>query len=177
MSFSWCGQSYEIKSPPWTILWFIILGIFSVENIQRLCVFRFQTSDNVVSFWEEYCESVQSWPLSQVWNIKTHNYIFNRVRVLYLDKLKEGTWLHSFVPPCFGMEDRKKVTKKQAPPHAQHGEGFIIKVFRYFWIDFRIDVAIDIFCLYNTYTQKTFVSYSLMDYIWNTYDHTKVFYL
>ena len=36
-------QSYEIKSPPWTILWFRILGIFSVENIKRLCVFMFQT--------------------------------------------------------------------------------------------------------------------------------------
>ena len=35
-------QSYEIKSPPWTILWFRILGIFSVENIKR-CVFMFQT--------------------------------------------------------------------------------------------------------------------------------------
>jgi hypothetical protein len=36
-------QSYEIKSPPWTILWFKILGIFSVENIDRLVVFMFQT--------------------------------------------------------------------------------------------------------------------------------------
>ena len=36
-------QSYEIKSPPWTILWFRILGIFSVESIKRLCVFIFQT--------------------------------------------------------------------------------------------------------------------------------------
>ena len=39
-------QSYEIKSPPWTILWFRILEIFSVENIGRLGVFMFQTSDN-----------------------------------------------------------------------------------------------------------------------------------
>ena len=39
-------QSYEIKSPPWPILWFRILGIFSVENIKRLCVFMFQTWDN-----------------------------------------------------------------------------------------------------------------------------------
>ena len=31
-------QSYVIKSAPWTILWFRILGIFSVENI-RGCVF------------------------------------------------------------------------------------------------------------------------------------------
>ena len=36
-------QSYEIKSPPLTILWFRILGIFSDENIKRLCVFMFQT--------------------------------------------------------------------------------------------------------------------------------------
>ena len=39
-------QSYKIKSPPWTILWFRILGIFSVENIKRLCVFMFETWDN-----------------------------------------------------------------------------------------------------------------------------------
>jgi hypothetical protein len=38
------GQSYEIKSPPWTILWFRILGIFSFENIDRLGVFKFETS-------------------------------------------------------------------------------------------------------------------------------------
>ena len=37
---------YEIKSPPWTILWFRILGIFPVENIKRLCIFMFQTWDN-----------------------------------------------------------------------------------------------------------------------------------
>jgi hypothetical protein len=43
LSFS---QSYEIKSSPWTILWFRILGIFSVENIAKLGVFMFQTSDN-----------------------------------------------------------------------------------------------------------------------------------
>ena len=39
-------QSYEIKSPPQTILWFRILGIFSVEYIKRLCVFVFQTCSN-----------------------------------------------------------------------------------------------------------------------------------
>ena len=40
------NQSYLIKSAPWTILWFKILGIFSVENIKRLCVFMFQTCSN-----------------------------------------------------------------------------------------------------------------------------------
>ena len=39
-------QSYEIKSPPWIILWFRILGIFSIENINKFCVFMFQTLDN-----------------------------------------------------------------------------------------------------------------------------------
>ena len=39
-------QSYVIKSAPWTILWFRILGIFFVENIKRLCVFMFQTCSN-----------------------------------------------------------------------------------------------------------------------------------
>ena len=61
-----------------------------------LC-FKFET---IVSYWEEYCESVQSWLLSQVWNIKRQNlFIFSTgywVRVLHLDRLKEGTWLHSF---------------------------------------------------------------------------------
>ena len=32
-------QSYEIKSSPWTILWFRILGIFSVENIEVVCFY------------------------------------------------------------------------------------------------------------------------------------------
>ena len=40
------APSYEIKSPRYTILWFRILGIFSVENIKRSCVFMFQTWDN-----------------------------------------------------------------------------------------------------------------------------------
>ena len=37
-----------------------------------------QVSSLSLSRWEEYCESLQSWLLSQVWNIKTHNlYIFS----------------------------------------------------------------------------------------------------
>ena len=42
----WYCQSYEIKSPPRTILWFRILGIFSVENIARLGVFMLRTCTN-----------------------------------------------------------------------------------------------------------------------------------
>ena len=40
------AQSYVIKSAPWTILWFRILGIFSGEYIKRLCVFMFKSCSN-----------------------------------------------------------------------------------------------------------------------------------
>ena len=90
-------QSYEIKFPPWTILWFRILGIFSVENIKRLCVFMFQTWDNSQLLRRVLWISAE---LTIVSSLKHKNtqplYILNRVRVLHLDRLKEGTWLHSF---------------------------------------------------------------------------------
>ena len=88
-------QSYEIKSPPWTILWFRILEIFSVENIKRLCVFIFQTWDNSQLLRRVLWISAE---LTIVSSLKHKNtqplYIFNRVRVLHLDRLKEGTWVH-----------------------------------------------------------------------------------
>ena len=77
---SFC-QSYEIKSPPWTILWFRILGIFSVENIARLGVlcFKLQT---IVSSALIHSTLLSSWLLSQVWNIKTHNlFIFSTEKI------------------------------------------------------------------------------------------------
>ena len=90
-------QSYVIKSAPWTILWFRILGIFSVENIKRLCVFMFQTWDNSQLLRRVLWISAE---LTIVSSLKHKNtqplYIFNRVRILHLDRLKEGTWLHSF---------------------------------------------------------------------------------
>ena len=90
-------QSYEIKSPSWTILWFRILGIFSVENIKRLCVFMLQTWDNTQLLRRVLWISAE---LTIVSSLKHKNtqplYIFNRVRVLHLDRLKERTWLHSF---------------------------------------------------------------------------------
>ena len=92
-------QSYVIKSAPWTILWFRILGIFSVENIKRLCVFMFQTWDNSQLLRRVLWISAE---LTIVSSLKHKNtqplYIFNRVRVLHIDRLKEGTWLHSFAP-------------------------------------------------------------------------------
>ena len=90
-------QSYKIKSPPWTILWFRIVGIFYVESINRLGVFMFQTWDN-----SHLCIDSQysSQLLTIVWSLKHQNtqhiYNFSRVRVLHLDRLKEGTWLHTF---------------------------------------------------------------------------------
>jgi hypothetical protein len=44
---------------------------YPVENIDRLGVLMFQTSDN--SQLLRSCESMQSWLCSQVWNIKTPN--------------------------------------------------------------------------------------------------------
>ena len=72
-------QIYEIKSPSWTILWFRILGIFSVKNIKRLCVFMFQTSDNSQLCIDSQYSSQQ---LPIVSSLKHKNtqplYIFNR---------------------------------------------------------------------------------------------------
>ena len=72
-------QSYEIKSPPWTILQFRILGIFSVENIAKLGVFMFQTSDNSQLCIDSQYSSQQ---LTIVSSLKHKNtqplYIFNR---------------------------------------------------------------------------------------------------
>ena len=90
-------QSYEIKSPAWTILWFRILGIFFIENIKRLCVFMFQTWDNSQLLRRVLWISAE---LTIVSSLKHKNkqtlYVFNRVGVLHLDRLKEGTWRHSF---------------------------------------------------------------------------------
>ena len=74
-----CTQSYEIKSPPQIILWFRNLGIFSLQNIARLGVFMFQTSDNSqLCFYSQY----SSQQLTIVSSLKHKNtqplYIFNR---------------------------------------------------------------------------------------------------
>ena len=88
--FYFC-QSYVIKSAPWTILWFRNLGIFSVENIKRLHVFMFQTWDNSQLLRRVLWISAE---LTIVSSLKHKNtqplYIFNRIRVLHLDRLVEG---------------------------------------------------------------------------------------
>ena len=91
-------QSYVIKSAPWTILWFRILGIFSVENIKRLCVFMFQTCSNSQLLRRVLWISAEQTIGASLKHKNTQPlYIFNRVRVLHLNRLKERTWLHSFV--------------------------------------------------------------------------------
>ena len=89
-------QSYEIKSPPWTIWWFRILGIFSVENIDRMDSMMFQTSDN-----SQLDLQYSSQQLTIFWSLIHHGtqpiLILSRVGVLHQDRLKKGTWLHSFV--------------------------------------------------------------------------------
>ena len=96
-------QSYEIKSPPWTILWFRILRIFPVENIDKLGVFMFQTWGN-----SQLCiDSQYSSQYLTIWSLKHQNtkhiYIFNKVRVLHLNRLKEGTWLLIFGSTWYEM--------------------------------------------------------------------------
>ena len=90
-------QSYIIKSAPWTILWFRILGIFSVEYIKRLCVFMFKSCSNSQLLRRVLWISAEQ-PIGA--SLKHKNtqplYMFNRVRVLHLNRLKERTWLHSF---------------------------------------------------------------------------------
>ena len=70
---------------------------YSVENIDRLGDLMFQTSDNSQLLRRVLWISAE---LTIVSSLKHKNkqplYIFNRVRVLHLDRLKEGTWLHSF---------------------------------------------------------------------------------
>ena len=90
-------QSYVIKSAPWTILWFRILGIFSVENIKRLCVFMFQTCSNSQLLRRVLWISAEQTIGASLKHKNTQPlYIFSRVRVFHLNRLKERTWLHSF---------------------------------------------------------------------------------
>jgi hypothetical protein len=79
------------------------LDHFAVQNSgDFLCwnykVFMFQTWDNSHLLRRVLWISAE---LSVVSSLKHKNtqplYMFNRVRVLHLDRLKEVTWLHSFV--------------------------------------------------------------------------------
>ena len=91
------NQSYVIKSAPWTILWFRILGIFSVEYIKRLCVFMFKTCSNSQLLRRVLWISAEQLIGASLKHKNTQPlYIFQRVRVLHLNRLKERTWLHSF---------------------------------------------------------------------------------
>ena len=93
------NQSYVIKFAPWTILWFRILRIFSVENIKRLCVFMFQTCSNSQLLRRVLWISAEQTIGASLKHKNTQPlYMFNRVRVLHLNRLKERTWLHSFAP-------------------------------------------------------------------------------
>ena len=96
VNFNGFSQSYVIKSAPWTILWFRILGIFSVAYIKRLCVFMFTTCSNSQLLRRVLWISAEQ-PIGA--SLKHKNtqplYIFHRVRVLHLNRLKERTWLYS----------------------------------------------------------------------------------
>ena len=79
MKKNWSRQSYEIKSPPWTILWLRILGIFSVENIKRLCIFMFKTCSNSQLLRRVLWINAEQ---TIIWSLKHKiiqpSYIFNR---------------------------------------------------------------------------------------------------
>ena len=74
-----------------------ILGIFSVENIDRLGDFMFQTSDNSQMCIDSQCSSQQLTIVrSLIYDSTQPILVFSGVRVLHLARLKEGTWLNSF---------------------------------------------------------------------------------
>ena len=50
-------KAMKSSPPPWTIWWFRILAIFSDENIARLGVFMFQTSDNSLLCIDSLCSN------------------------------------------------------------------------------------------------------------------------
>ena len=127
-------QSYEIKSPPWKILWFRILGIFSVENIKRLCVFMLKTWDNSQLLRRVLWISAK---LTIVSSLKHKNtqplYIFNRVRVLHLDRLKEGTCLHSFACMTLLFQDHSDYQDK-CRVWEQYNEIYVSRMCKNLWI-------------------------------------------
>ena len=65
-----CNQVPSLNLSRWRTL--------TLEKIKTGWVLWCIKLQTIVSYWEEYCESVQSWLLSQVWNIETHNlFIFS----------------------------------------------------------------------------------------------------
>ena len=57
-------------------------GDFLCWKYKQVVCFYVTKIETIVSYWEEYCESVQSRLLEQVWNIKTHNlFIFSTEKI------------------------------------------------------------------------------------------------
>ena len=77
-----------------SILWFRILGIFSVENIKRLCVFMFQSCYYSQLLRRVLLVSAELTIGATLKHKNTqHLYIFNRIRVLHLNRLKGTRYL------------------------------------------------------------------------------------
>ena len=75
---------------------------YSVENIKRLCVFMFQTCSNSQLLRRVLWISAEQTIGPSLKHKNTQPlYIFSRIRVLHLNRLKERTWLHSFV--CYEL--------------------------------------------------------------------------
>ena len=65
-------QSYVVcnQVPSLSLFRWRTLTLLKIKIGWMFWCFKLQT---IVSYWEEYYESMQSWLLSQVWNIKTPN--------------------------------------------------------------------------------------------------------
>jgi hypothetical protein len=98
-------------------LWFRILGIFSVEYIKRLCVFVFQTCSNSQLLRRVLWISAEQAIGASLTHKNTQPlYMFNRVRVLHLNRLKERTWLHSFAAAYTARCTKRLGTRKAGVP-------------------------------------------------------------
>ena len=70
---------------------------YPIENIDRSGDLMLQTSDNSQLLRRVLWISAELTIISSLKHKNTQPlYIFNKVRFLHLDRLKEGTWLHSF---------------------------------------------------------------------------------
>ena len=83
---------------------------YLVENIKKLFVFMFQTWDNSQLLRRVLWISAEL-TIGATFKHKCTQplYMFNRVRVLHLNRLKERTWLHSF--DLIWVASRRKIKR------------------------------------------------------------------
>ena len=83
---------------------------YPVENIDRLGVLMLQTSNNSQLLRRVLWISAEQTIGASLKHKNTQPlYMFNRVRVLHLNRLKERTWLHSFANNYIHSCNRREV--------------------------------------------------------------------